>query len=89
MKALAPYITRALRSMTVPAAANLSAMGLFVLPMLLSGLLLGGMKPVMAVAVMVLLVVAAIAASMLSLVLTLWLCDRRAFDKSGKIIIES
>lgn len=89
LKALAPYVTRALRSMTVPAAANLSAMGLFVLPMLLSGLLLGGMKPVMAVAVMVLLVVAAMAASMLSLVLTLWLCDRRAFDKSGKIIVES
>ena len=34
-KALAPYITRALRALTVPAIANLSAMGLFVLPMLL------------------------------------------------------
>lgn len=73
LKALTPYFTRALKSMTVPAMASLSAMGLFVLPMLLSGLLMGGMPPVTAVAVFILLIIASITASVLSLALTIWL----------------
>jgi putative ABC transport system permease protein len=72
LKALTPYFTRALKSMTVPAMASLSAMGLFVLPMLLSGLLMGGMPPVTAVAVFILLIIASITASVLSLALTIW-----------------
>ena len=82
-QALAPYLTRALKSLTVPAAANLSAMGLFVMPMLLSGLLLGGLSPVEAVFVFVVLVLASLAVSVLSLFLTLWLVDRRAFTRQG------
>ena len=72
LKALTPYFTRALKSMTVPAMASLSAMGLFVLPMLLSGLLMGGMPPVTAVAIFILLIIASITASVLSLALTIW-----------------
>lgn len=72
LKALTPYFTRALKSMTVPAMASLSAMGLFVLPMLLSGLLMGGMPPVTAVTVFILLIIASITASVLSLALTIW-----------------
>ena len=72
LKALTPYSTRALKSMTVPAMASLSAMGLFVLPMLLSGLLMGGMPPVTAVTVFILLIIASITASVLSLAMTIW-----------------
>ena len=72
LKALTPYFTRALKSMTVPAMASLSAMGLFVLPMLLSGLLMGGMPPVTAVAVFIRLINSSITASVLSLALTIW-----------------
>jgi putative ABC transport system permease protein len=86
-KALAPYITRALRALTVPAIANLSAMGLFVLPMLLSGLLLGGMEPLRAVCTFVVLMLGCMAASVLSLGLTLWLSDRRAFNRQGQLLI--
>lgn len=84
-QALAPYIARALKSLTVPAAASLSAMGLFVLPMLLSGLLLGGLKPVEAVFVFVVLVFASLLASAASLFLTIWLSDRRAFTHEGRL----
>jgi ABC-type iron transport system FetAB permease component len=63
-------------------------MGLFVLPMLLSGLLLGGLEPVVAVAVFVLLMLGCMAASMLTLVMTLWLADGRAFNKQGRLTIE-
>ena len=84
-QALAPYIARALKSLTVPAAASLSAMGLFVLPMLLSGLLLGGLKPVEAVFVFVVLVFASLLASVASLFLTIWIADRRAFTHEGRL----
>lgn len=87
LKALAPYITRALRSLLEPAMANLSVMGLFVMPMLLSGLLLGGMSPVGAVLVFVAIILAALAASVLSLLLTLWLADRKSFNRQGRLIV--
>ncbi len=86
MKALAPYITRALRSMTTPAVAYLSAMGLFVMPMLLSGLLGGGMPPLEAIALFVLLILASMASSVLSVGLTIWLSCRYTFDKQGRIL---
>ena len=84
-RALAPYFARALKSLTAPAVASLSAMGLFVLPMLLSGLLLGGFKPIEAVFVFVILVFASITASVLSLLLTLILADCRAFTPEGRL----
>ena len=88
LQALAPYVTRALRSLMVPAVGNLSLMGLFVMPMLLSGLLMGGLPPVEAVVAFVALMLAAVTASVLSLVLTLWLSDRRAFNRQGRLIEE-
>ena len=84
-QALAPYLTRALKSLTVPALANLSVMGLFVLPMCLSGLLLGGLPPVAAVFTFIVLTFASLAASFLSLLLTLWLADRKAFNQQGQL----
>ena len=85
LQALAPYVARALKSLTVPAVASLSAMGLFVVPMLLSGLLLGGMAPAMAVCLFAVLVVASLVASALSLVLILWLSDRFVFSRQGRL----
>jgi putative ABC transport system permease protein len=83
--ALAPYITRALKSMVMPTIANLSAMGLFVMPMLLSGMLLGGMNALEAVSVFVVLMLACIATALLSLILTLVLADRRSFNRQGQL----
>ena len=85
LQALAPYVTRALRSLMVPAVANLSAMGLFVLPMLLSGLLLGGMDAVTAVGLFVVMVIAGMTASVTSVALILWMADRYAFNRQGQL----
>jgi ABC-type iron transport system FetAB permease component len=51
----------------------------------LAGLLLGGATPVAATVLFVLLVVAGIAASVLALVVTLWLADKRVFNKRGEL----
>ncbi len=85
LQALAPYITRAIKSLTVPAMASLSVMGLFLMPMLLSGLLIGGLEPIAAVTLFVLFIIGALAASMLSLVLTLWFSDRQVFNRHGQL----
>ena len=83
--ALAPYIRQALRSMMEPTTASVAVMGLFALPMLLAGLLLGGVSPVEATILFVLLVVAGITASTLALVVTLLVADKRVFDKRGEL----
>jgi putative ABC transport system permease protein len=85
LQALTPYLTRALRSIVTPALATMSAMGLFVVPMLLSGLLTGGLDPVSAVTFYIILMVASIATSVLSMAITLWMSDRRAFTPQGKL----
>lgn len=85
LTALAPYVRQALRSMMEPTTASLSVMGLFALPMLLAGLLMGGLTPVQATELFVLLVVAGIAASTLALVVTLWVADKRVFNKRGEL----
>jgi putative ABC transport system permease protein len=86
LHALAPYITRTLRSMVLPATANLSAMGLFVMPMLLSGLLMGGLSPLQAMLSFVILIFASITASILSVAITLCLSCRHAFNRQGQIL---
>ncbi len=85
LQALSPYVTRALRSVTMPAVASLSAMGLFGVPLLLSGMLMGGMTPVTAVGMLILFVVSSLCASVASIVLTLWISDRYAFNKQGQL----
>lgn len=85
LTALTPYVRQALRAMTEPSLSALSLTVLFALPMLLSGMLLGGMSPIDAAALFLMLTVGALAASSLSLVLTLWFADRRAFDRRGEL----
>lgn len=85
LAALTPYVRQALRSMMEPTVSSLAVMGLLALPMLLAGLLLGGVTPVAATVLFVLLVVAGIAASVLALVVTLWLADKRVFNKRGEL----
>jgi len=86
LRALAPYFTRSLRSLMVPALANLSVLGLFVVPMLLSGLLIGGVSPIQAVVIFALLTIACLTTSLLSVSLILWLSDRYAFNRQGKLL---
>ncbi len=82
---LTPYVRQGLRSMIEPTVASFTTMGLFALPMLLSGLLLGGVAPVEAVALYVLLVIGSVAASVVALIVTLWAADRRVFNKRGEL----
>jgi putative ABC transport system permease protein len=83
--ALTPYVRQALRSMMEPTVATMAAIGLPVLPMLLSGLLMGGLSPLLATGLFLVLTAAGLAASVGALLLTVWMADRYMFDKRGAL----
>lgn len=85
LEALRPYAVHALAAMAAPAASQLFAAALFTIPMLLSGMLLGGLSPVAAGVTFVALAVAGLLAAALFLVVALWLADRRIFDRRGSL----
>ena len=87
LQALVPFVKRSVQAILSPASANLTVMGLFTMPLLLCGLLLAGMEPLTACVLMLALTSACVAASVLTLIVSLWLCDSRLFDKFGKLTL--
>ena len=85
-KALQPFLRRSLLAILSPTIANLSVLCLTSMPLLLGGIFLGGMSPINAFVLMLHMTVGSIAASVLSLAITLFLADRSLFDKFGKLI---
>ena len=85
MKALQPFLRRSLLAVTSPTIANLSVLGLTSMPLLLGGIFLGGMTPINAFALMLHMTVGCVAASVLSLGVTLFVADKFLFDKFGKL----
>ncbi len=68
-----------------PCIANMAVMGIVALPGTMIGQILGGSSPDVAVKYQMMIVVITMASSMLSLILSLWLSTRRAFDGFGRI----
>lgn len=87
LQALIPFVKRSVQSILSPASANLSVMGLFTMPLLLCGMLLAGMETLSAFVVMLSLTSACVAASVLSLIVSLWLSDGKLFDQFGKLTL--
>ena len=85
LQAVLPFVRRALQAIMSPTVANLSAMGLFAMPLLLCGILLGGASPINAFVLTLMLTVGCVASSVVALAVILWLADRQLFDKFGKL----
>ena len=68
-----------------PCIANMAVMGIVALPGTMIGQILGGSSPDVAVKYQMMIVIITMSSSMLSLVLTLWLSTRQAFDAFGRI----
>ena len=82
-KALKPFLRRSLLAVVSPTIANLSVSCLTSMPLLLGGILLGGLSPVSAFVLMLHMTAGCIAASVIALAVTLFLTDRSLFDKFG------
>lgn len=79
LHAVLPFVRRALQQIFVPTAANLAAMGLYAMPLLLCGIFIAGVAPINAFVVTLQLIFGCLAASVIALGVTLWLADRQLF----------
>ena len=87
LTALQPFLKRSLLAVVMPTIANLSVLGLFTMPLMLGGILLGGVAPVNAFFIMLCMTVGCVSASVLSLAITIFIADRILFDKLGKFLL--
>ena len=80
-----PFMREAVIKSFTPCIANMAVMGIVALPGTMIGQILGGSSPDVAVKYQMMIVVITMASSMLSLILSLWLSTRRAFDAFGRM----
>lgn len=71
-KALQPFLRRSLLAVISPTMANLSVLGLTSMPLLLVGILLGGISPLHAFLLMIGMIAGCVSASVLSLALSIF-----------------
>lgn len=80
-----PFLREAVIKSFTPCIANMAVMGIVALPGTMIGQILGGSAPDVAVKYQMMIVIITMSASMLSLILALWLSTRRAFDAYGRL----
>ena len=85
-EAQAPFIKQALVKAFSPLIANISVMGLVALPGTMIGQILGGSSPNVAIKYQMMIMVITFTASMISLIITIKLASRKAFDAYGKLL---
>ncbi len=83
-----PFMREAVQKSFTPCIANMAVMGIVALPGTMIGQILGGSPPDVAVKYQMMIVIITMSASMLSLILALWLSTRRAFDAYGRLTLK-
>ena len=84
-EAITPFMREAIIKAFSPAIANMAVMGLVALPGTMIGQILGGSSPNVAIKYQMMIIVITVTASILSLMITLWLGTRKTFDPYGCI----
>ncbi|MCU6767973.1 ABC transporter permease [Barnesiella propionica] len=82
-EALSPFMKEALIKSFNPTIASMAVMGLIALPGTMTGQILGGSSPNVAIKYQIMLMVTIFASSLISVLITLWTSSRRAFDEFG------
>lgn len=84
-EALSSFIRDALIKSFNPTIASMAVMGLIALPGTMTGQILGGSSPSLAIRYQIMIMVTIFASSLISVLLTLWATEKRAFDKYGML----
>lgn len=84
-EALQPFIRQAIVKSFSPNIANMAVMGLVSLPGTMIGQILGGSTPNVAIKYQIMIVVITMSASMISLMISIRLSSKRAFDGYGRM----
>jgi putative ABC transport system permease protein len=79
-EALYPFMRDALVKAFNPAIASMAVMGLVSLPGMMTGQILGGSQPSVAIKYQIMIMIIILVCSLLSLILTIFLANRYAFD---------
>jgi putative ABC transport system permease protein len=79
-EALSPFMRDALVKAFNPAIASMAVLGLVSLPGMMTGQILGGSQPSVAIKYQLMIMIMILVCSMLSLILTIYLANRYAFD---------
>ena len=87
LEAITPFIRKAIEKSFNPCIANMAVMGLVSLPGTITGQILGGSSPGIAVKYQIMIIVITFSASMVSLAVTLYLTDRKSFDSYGRLTL--
>lgn len=82
-EALAPFMREALLKSFNPTIASMAVMGLIALPGTMTGQILGGSNPSVAIRYQIMLMVTIFASSLISVLITLTASHRKAFDAFG------
>lgn len=85
-EALLPFLRDAVIKSFSPCIANMAVMGIVALPGTMIGQILGGSSPDVAIKYQMMIVIITTSASMLSVIITLWLTIRRSFDAYGRLL---
>lgn len=85
LEAITPFIRQALDKSFAPCIANMAVMGIVSLPGTMIGQILGGSAPGIAIKYQMVIIAITVAASMLSMMIALYLADRKSFDVYGRI----
>jgi putative ABC transport system permease protein len=84
-EALLPYMKRALTLAFSPAIATLSVMGLISIPGMMTGQILGGSSPVVAIKYQIMIALAIYVTAVFSIYLSIRFSNRQVFDPYGNI----
>ena len=82
-EATAPFMREALIKSFNPTIASMAVMGLVALPGTMTGQILGGSSPNVAIKYQIMLMITIFSSSLISVLLTLWAAKRRSFDSWG------
>lgn len=85
-EATSPFLRRAVIKAFSPCIANMAVLGVVSLPGTMIGQILGGSLPGVAVKYQMMITVITVAASMLSLMITVTLSSRKSFDSYGRLL---
>jgi len=88
VQATMPFVQSALQQSLAPILASMTATGLVTLPGMMTGQILGGTDPMVAIKYQLVILVAIFVMLSVSVVTTLVLATRYAINRSGRILIE-
>jgi putative ABC transport system permease protein len=80
IRALMPFIKEAIRSSLAPTVASMTTMGLVTLPGMMTGQILGGSPPLVAIKYQIAIMIGIYVVQFTSLILTLLFASQKAFD---------